>query len=71
MCRFCYWSNCIKSEDNPDFNISLYASFELEAMLRRILEIEGKIDRTSLLLGYPPFSKDELEEELKSRSKSD
>lgn len=52
---------------NPDKDIKLYPASELESMLRRIGEIEGKEKRTSLLLSFPPFERFEIEEELSTR----
>lgn len=52
---------------NPDKDITLYSTSELESMLRRIGEIEGTEKRTSLLLAFPPFERFEIEEELSTR----
>jgi hypothetical protein len=51
-------------DEVSDNQIWMYAIFELESMLRRYKEIDGTIPRTSLILSYPPFSRDELEEEI-------
>jgi hypothetical protein len=50
-------------EYNPDTDISLYASFELQAMLRAIQE-GGPLFRHS----NPPFSESELVAEISERT---
>ena len=73
MCGQCGWANCIirlrdGGDYNPDTDITLYNLNELLAMYRRVMEFEGKIARTSLLVNTPFFTRDELREEINSRA---